>query len=112
MFETFLNPIGRKILEEKPQLTQSLVQDKQFPTNSIGSELQQLCERTGITLDTRKPVKFGISNNDETLSYVLTRYRQVHDFLHLLLNQETNFLGESTECASFIKMNNLTSAIK
>ena len=89
-------PTGRKILAEKPELTQSLIDSKSFPEKSIGFELQQLCERTGISLDTRRQVKFGISNNDETLSYVLTRYRQVHDFLHLLLDQETNFLGEST----------------
>lgn len=32
--------------------------------------------------------------DDPELAYVMLRYRECHDFLHVLLDQPTNMLGE------------------
>merc|ERR1712071_14412 len=88
-----VHPVGRSILREKPTMTQSMLTSQRFKDNTLGERMLDQCERSNITLDTRRPVKF---QNDEQLAYILTRYRQVHDFLHLILDQETNYLGEST----------------
>lgn len=44
-----------------------------------------------MTPDSRAHVKFV---DNEELSYVMQRYREVHDLLHTLLGMPTNMLGE------------------
>ena len=39
----------------------------------------------------RAPVKFV---EDDELAYVMLRYRQVHDFLHVLTGVNTDVVGE------------------
>lgn len=51
-----------------------------------------MLERHKISPDTRVPVKF-IDGEDHR--FIMQRYRQVHDLLHLLLNAPTNFEGEA-----------------
>ena len=59
---------------------------------TFGNQYFQLLERSKISPDTRVPVKF-IKGDDNI--FIMNRYRQVHDLLHLLLNAPTNFEGES-----------------
>ena len=42
--------------------------------------------------DERPPVRFI---DDPEVAYVATRYRQVHDFWHVLFDCHTNLLGEA-----------------
>jgi ubiquinone biosynthesis protein COQ4 len=45
----------------------------------------------GFSADARTPVRFVA---DEELAYVMTRYREVHDFLHVLSGLPTTVVGE------------------
>ena len=103
------HPVGKRILKEKPLLNnQVLVDWKNLKLEQgveegdlrgkFGYELLKFLEEKNISLDDRRAVKFSSVQDPEPeqdLAYVLTRYRQVHDILHLLLNQKTNFKGEA-----------------
>merc|ERR1711964_695298 len=71
---------------------------QEYPEGTLGDECLKYFEKYNISMDTRRPVKFSIQGNppDETLSYIMMRYRQTHDILHLLLGQRTDYLGEAT----------------
>jgi len=43
--------------------------------------------------DERLPVHFV---DDVELAYVMRRYREIHDLVHVMLGQPTNMLGEVT----------------
>lgn len=45
----------------------------------------------GIHPDDRLPVEFV---DDPSLAYVMTRYRELHDLVHLICGMPTNMLGE------------------
>ena len=47
--------------------------------------------RQNISPDSRTPVRFV---DDSDLAYVMTRYREVHDLLHALLDMPTDMVGE------------------
>ena len=85
---------GRRILAEKPRLSSSTINLKilkALPQKTFGRQYVDMLSKFGITPDSRKPVKFV---DDPEHAYILQRYREVHDFNHLLLNQPTNLRGE------------------
>jgi len=43
--------------------------------------------------DERPPVQFV---DDVELAYIMRRYREIHDLVHVVLGQPTNMLGEVT----------------
>ena len=51
-----------------------------------------MLNKYSISPDSRVPVKFV---EGETEQFVMKRFRQCHDLLHLLLDAPTNFEGES-----------------
>lgn len=51
--------------------------------NSIGRKYADFMDSQGISADTRMPVRFV---DDDELAYVIQRYREIHDFIHLLLD--------------------------
>ena len=87
------DPEGSQILEEKPIINSHTV-DLEYlatlPANTFGREYVEFLERNKITPDSRKPVKFI---DDYEMAYVMTRYRQIHDFTHCILGLKTNMLG-------------------
>lgn len=90
------DPEGSQILADKPIINSETVDLKHLatlPVNSFGREYVEFLERNKITPDSRKPVKFI---EDYELAYVMTRYRQIHDFTHCILGLKTNMLGEVT----------------
>nr|XP_039251266.1 ubiquinone biosynthesis protein COQ4 homolog, mitochondrial-like [Styela clava] len=88
------DPVGREILETRPRINSTTVDMNHLRTlkdDTFGKQYVEFLDRFKITPDSRRPVKFV---DDENLAYVMQRYREVHDFNHLLLNQPTNILGE------------------
>ena len=63
-----------------------------MPEGSLGKEYVTMLNRCKISPDTRVPVKFI---DGEENQFIMMRYRQIHDILHLLLDAPTNFEGES-----------------
>uniref|UniRef100_H2Y7F8 Ubiquinone biosynthesis protein COQ4 homolog, mitochondrial n=1 Tax=Ciona savignyi TaxID=51511 RepID=H2Y7F8_CIOSA len=88
------NSTGRRILDEKPRINTSTVDLKllrALPESTFGRQYVNMLNRYKITPDSRKEVKF-VDNPD--LAYVMQRYRETHDFNHLLLGQRTDLRGE------------------
>lgn len=88
------NEEGARILKEKPTI------DGRSPDpdyllslhpNSFGHRYVKFMQSNGISSDTRKPVKFV---DDVELAYVMRRYRETHDLVHLLCRMKPNMLGE------------------
>ena len=79
-----LDRVGRRILRERPVVHSSLIDLQKLsklPKNTFGFAYYHFLEKNRVTPDSRTDVKF-IQN--EELAYVMTRYRQVHDFWHTL----------------------------
>lgn len=84
---------GSLILNDRPIINSHTIDLKKlasYPSNSFGREYVEFLDRNQITPDSRKPVYFI---EDEDLAYVMTRYRQIHDFTHCILGMKTNMLG-------------------
>lgn len=63
------------------------------PKGSFGSEYHEFMSKRNFRADERPPVRFV---DDAELAYVATRYRQVHDFWHVIFACNTSLLGETT----------------
>ncbi|KAI8608161.1 ubiquinone biosynthesis protein Coq4, partial [Chytriomyces sp. MP71] len=77
---------GRRLLRERPIIntsTVSLDALRKLPRNSLGRAYVAFLDSEGVTPDSRTPVKH-MQDADEELRYVMLRYRQVHDFFHVL----------------------------
>lgn len=88
------DPVGRKILQEKPRMTStSLDLDflRSLPDNTIGKTYINWLDREGVSPDTRVPVKY-IDN--EELAYIYQRYRECHDFYHAITGLPIIIEGE------------------
>lgn len=82
----------------EPVLTWLMLQDDflnecaQAPPGSFGMEYYDFMKRRDFRADERPLVRFV---DDAELAYVATRYRQVHDFWHVLFACNTTLLGET-----------------
>ncbi len=91
------DPEGAKILADRPVINSKTVDlDKleKLPQNSFGREYIEFLKRQQIHPDDRLPVRF-IEDNE--LAYIMSRYRQIHDFTHCILGMKTNMLGKFTQ---------------
>ncbi|KAJ3055156.1 Ubiquinone biosynthesis protein [Rhizophlyctis rosea] len=80
------DPTGRRILRTKPLVsskTLDLPHLRSLPPGTFGREYMNFLDGQGVSPDTREPIRY-IQNPE--LSYILTRYRQSHDFYHTLAN--------------------------
>jgi len=78
---------GSRILKEQPRITSEIINfDKlgELPENTFGRKYADMMNRLGITPDSRKPVRFV---EDPQHAYIMQRYRETHDFCHLLLGK-------------------------
>lgn len=78
------DPEGQQILCERPIInTRTIDMDylRSLPEGTFGKEYTNFMDGCQITSDTRDPVRFV---DNEELAYVMLRYRQIHDFTHLL----------------------------
>lgn len=92
--QMLLDPIGRRILRERPRITStSLDLDylRSLPKNTIGKTYIEWLDREGVSPDTRVPVRY-IDN--EELAYIFQRYRECHDFYHAITGLPIIIEGE------------------
>ena len=102
---------GRKILHERPLISSSTLNPEillRLPSNTFGFHYGQFMAFNGITADSRAPIlhmRQHIASApiepaacEETsidlIAYILLRYRQVHDFWHVLCGLPISILGE------------------
>ncbi|KJH52387.1 coenzyme Q biosynthesis protein Coq4 [Dictyocaulus viviparus] len=88
--------IGSRILNEQPRVTNETVDIKYLrtlPDNTFGKEYSKFLDNLKTSPDARPPVKFVQSKE---LTYIMQRYRETHDFNHVLLQMPTHMLGEVT----------------
>ncbi|ANB11571.1 Coq4p [Sugiyamaella lignohabitans] len=92
--EMLLDPVGRRILRERPRITsKSLDLDKlrALPPNTVGNVYMQWLDREGVSPDTRLPVRYI---DDAECAYVMQRYRECHDFYHAITGLPVLMEGE------------------
>ncbi|MES1904369.1 MAG: Ubiquinone biosynthesis protein [Paramarteilia canceri] len=98
---------GRKILREQPTIDNCFldkVRKSNLKKNTFGYAYQNFIESNGFYGD-RTPVKFV---EDANLRYVIKRYREIHDFLHVILNLKPDYSGELTlKMFEFCQFNSL-----
>lgn len=88
--------IGREILRRKPRITEESIDRMRLvklPDGTFGREYARFLDNLNTSPDNRPPVKYV---DDEDLLYVMRRYRETHDFTHVILQMKTNMLGEVT----------------
>ena len=88
------HPVGADILEQKPNLTTAtlnLNSLRKLPKGTFGSAYVEWMDRYGYSPDGRPEVRYI---EDKELAYIMQRYRQTHDFSHVLLNLPPTVMGE------------------
>jgi len=86
--------VGCEILNEKPIIDTDtcIIEDLlTLPKNTFGYTYAKFMNRNGITSDTRSHVHY-VDNAE--LAYIMKRYRQIHDFVHVLLGFDVNVPDE------------------
>uniref|UniRef100_A0A183F2N0 Ubiquinone biosynthesis protein COQ4 homolog, mitochondrial n=1 Tax=Heligmosomoides polygyrus TaxID=6339 RepID=A0A183F2N0_HELPZ len=88
--------VGARLLRERPRVSNATVDVKyleSLPENTFGNRYAKFLSGLKTSPDARPPVKF--IQNEQHL-YVMQRYRETHDFNHILLEMPTHMLGEVT----------------
>jgi len=97
------DPTGRLILKERPIVSKSTIPyerliaqapdvvDDADSTITFGQAYGSFLKSHGFDPDERDEVKFV---EDDTLAYIMLRYRQCHDFWHALTGLPPTVLGE------------------
>ncbi|KAJ1906034.1 Ubiquinone biosynthesis protein, partial [Tieghemiomyces parasiticus] len=87
---------GRRILRERPALTSqsmNLPRLRTLPAGTFGREYVRFMDTHGFTPESRLPVRYIA---DPGLAYVLQRYRETHDFIHVLTGLPTVSVAAET----------------
>ncbi|VDN60357.1 unnamed protein product [Dracunculus medinensis] len=87
--------IGRKLLQTRPRITNETIDRdylRSLKLGTFGNEYEKFLADLNTEPDARPSVKF-IDDVDD-LVYIMQRYRETHDFIHILLQMKTNMLGE------------------
>jgi ubiquinone biosynthesis protein COQ4 len=85
---------GRKLLIEKPLINSKSINLSELETydqDSFGYAYHSFLSHHGYSPDDRTPVRYI---QDPDLLYIMTRYRQIHDFWHILSGLPVSVLGE------------------
>lgn len=88
------DPTGRRILAERPLIDHDVVERcklASLPPDTFGGAYARFMSKHGYDPDERDAVRFV---DDEELAYVMLRYRQTHDFAHVLCDLPPTVLGE------------------
>ncbi|KAJ3269056.1 Ubiquinone biosynthesis protein [Terramyces sp. JEL0728] len=89
-----LSKQGRQILKEKPIISSSTIDLNylsQLPKDTFGFAYHSFLKTHNVSPDTRSDIKYV---GDSQLAYVMTRYRQIHDFWHTLVDLPTTVEAE------------------
>eukprot|EP00924_Labyrinthula_sp_SR-Ha-C_P001581 maker-scaffold_18-snap-gene-2.64-mRNA-1 protein AED:0.00 eAED:0.00 QI:16/1/1/1/1/1/2/651/275 len=85
---------GSRLLREKPSLkldAEKISQLSELPNCSFGRSVYDIMNCHGLTLGDRAPVE---NLEDPELAYVMQRYRETHDLLHIILGIPFSVSGE------------------
>ncbi|AET39233.1 ubiquinone biosynthesis protein COQ4 Ecym_4156 [Eremothecium cymbalariae DBVPG len=85
---------GRRILRDRPNISEKDLNMEKlaaYPENSFGRTFYNWLKKENITVDTRMPVQYI---DDPTHAYIFQRYRQCHDFYHVVANMPILMEGE------------------
>jgi len=89
------SPEGVRLLCDRPEVSSREVDPRKLarecPPGSFGAQYSNFMLKRGWSPDERAVVRFV---EDEELAYIMLRYRQVHDFWHVLLNLPPTVQGE------------------
>ena len=88
------NDFGMEILKVKPLISKSALNLpvlSKLSDDSFGKEYANFMEVHDFNADDRAPIKFI---HDDELAYIMLRYRQIHDFWHVLAGLPPTVLGE------------------
>ncbi|CEL94406.1 unnamed protein product [Vitrella brassicaformis CCMP3155] len=94
---------GRRVLDDRPLIREEeirLDRLRELPRGTLGREYVRFLDTFGYHPHERDPVKYV---DDENLAYVMTRYRQLHDFAHVAFS-----LNTSVECEVALKAIEMT----
>ncbi|PWN37299.1 coenzyme Q biosynthesis Coq4 [Meira miltonrushii] len=89
------SPEGRSLMMQRPAINTQSVEMKyleQLPENTFGKQYWNWLKWCNVGPDTRAKVRFI---QDSELAYVMQRYRECHDFYHLMCSMPVNHLGET-----------------
>ena len=92
---------GLEILKDRPRVTEEtmdLSHLSTLPTNTFGYHYYRFMHDNGLSAQ-RATTKFV---EDEELAYVMTRYRENHDFLHTLTGELVVSTEQRVSCGSRI----------
>ncbi|CAI4222346.1 unnamed protein product [Auanema sp. JU1783] len=85
---------GARLLKDKPRINNSTIDRKylsSLSSNTLGKEYSRFLDSLHTSPDARPNVKYI---DDPNHLYVMQRYRETHDFTHIVLNMRTNMVGE------------------
>lgn len=92
--QVLLSPDGERLLKEKPLITESSLNYpllRQLPDNTLGREYIRFMDKHGFSADERSIVNFHVDPDE---AYLIARYRQIHDFWHVLSGLPISIFGE------------------
>eukprot|EP00598_Pedospumella_elongata_P016884 CAMPEP_0184988820 /NCGR_PEP_ID=MMETSP1098-20130426/25860_1 /TAXON_ID=89044 /ORGANISM="Spumella elongata, Strain CCAP 955/1" /LENGTH=229 /DNA_ID=CAMNT_0027513665 /DNA_START=1 /DNA_END=690 /DNA_ORIENTATION=+ len=93
---------GQLLFKNKPLISEeslNLPRLRALPANIFGKQYASFMDHHGFSANERSKVRF-MTNPDE--AYTMTRYRQVHDFWHVLAGMPPSVLGEvALKCFEF-----------
>ena len=92
--EMMADPTGQRILTDRPLVDTASIDIQaleQLKSNTFGYAYASFLKKNGFDPDERAEVKYIA---DEELAYVMKRYRQSHDFYHVLTDLPPSIPGE------------------
>jgi len=86
---------GRLVLQEQPRVTSTSLALNELrqtaPVGSFGRAYVEFMDQRGFSPDERPLVRYV---REPSLAYVMQRFREVHDFWHVLTGLDTTVQGE------------------
>ena len=88
------DPTGQRILTDRPVVDTSSIEIEELeklPTNTFGNAYAMFLKKHRFNPDERAEVRYVA---DEELAYIMRRYRQSHDFYHVVTDLSPSVPGE------------------
>jgi len=85
---------GRRILIERPRITSTSIDIEKLRSleeGTFGRAYVDWLDKCGVSPDTRDPVRYI---DDPELAYIMQRYRECHDFYHVVTGFPVSVSGE------------------
>ena len=99
---------GRRILSERPRFSENPALSngmdylKLLPSDTLGGGYYRYMSSHGFKSEERPVVRFV---DDEQLAYIMMRYRETHDFFHVLSDLPPTVLGElAVKALEFVQL--------